>query len=195
MDDACSVLVARPLAVSRTGAARCSPWRRGQAWSSQLRAARQPSSSPRRGAAFAPACRSPRGSRHGQATRFDVVVWDESHRLKNPAAARSELAARITQSAGFALWVAATAGQNPLELSYLAPLLARVTGDRPGDLADFEAWCAGAGLGDARRVRPLGLARRPRRCDKVRAMLFDGAPAAGIGAGRNIASWPELNAC
>ena len=35
-----------------------------------------------------------------------------------------------------AIWLSATAGQNPLELSYLAPLLAGVTESRAADLKD-----------------------------------------------------------
>ncbi len=73
-------------------------------------------------------------ARAGSAATFDVVVWDESHRCKNPTAARSKLAAKLNAAARFALWLSATAGQNPLELSYLAPLLASVTGSRAADL-------------------------------------------------------------
>ncbi|MCC6624251.1 MAG: DEAD/DEAH box helicase [Deltaproteobacteria bacterium] len=136
-------------------------------------------------------------ARHGQASRFDVVVWDESHRLKNPAAARSKLAARLTQPAGFALWLSATAGQNPLELSYLAPLLARVTGDRVTDLKQFEAWCAAQELGVTRgafgRWEWQGDAAH-RGSEKVRAMLFDGPTPAGIRRRpEDVAGWPELN--
>jgi len=136
-------------------------------------------------------------ARHGQAQRFDVVVWDESHRLKNPAAARSKLAARLTQASGFALWLSATAGTNPLELSYLAPLLARVTGERVSDLKQFEAWCATQELGVTRgafgRWEWHGEAA-DRGCDKVRAMLFEGATPAGIRRRpEDVAGWPELN--
>ena len=59
---------------------------------------------------------------------YDVVIWDESHRCKNPAAARSKLAVKLNARAGFVLWLSATAGQNPIELSYLTPLLASATG-------------------------------------------------------------------
>ncbi len=69
-------------------------------------------------------------ARAGTAPDTDVIVLDESHRCKNPTAARSRLAAKLVANAGFTLWLSATAGQNPLELSYLAPVLAAATGAR-----------------------------------------------------------------
>jgi hypothetical protein len=134
-------------------------------------------------------------ARAGQAAEFDVVIWDESHRCKNPAAARSKLAAKLNLSAGFILWLSATAGQNPLELSYLAPLLARVTGDRPGDLKDFEGWCLAQGLGVTRgQYGRWDWRGDPGDCERVRALLFDGDVPAGIRRRpEDIAGWPEIN--
>lgn len=134
-------------------------------------------------------------ARAGQAERFDVIVWDESHRLKNPAAARSKLAAKLNTSADFVLWLSATAGQNPLELAYLAPLLARVTGERVSDLKQYEAWCMAQGLGVTRGAYGRWDWRGdPADCDKVRAMLFDGPTPAGVRRRpEDIAGWPELN--
>ncbi len=134
-------------------------------------------------------------ARAGQAAEFDVVIWDESHRCKNPAAARSKLAAKLNLSAGFILWLSATAGQNPLELSYLAPLLARVTGDRPGDLKDFEGWCLAQGLGVTRgQYGRWDWRGDPDDCERVRALLFDGDVPAGIRRRpEDIAGWPEIN--
>lgn len=134
-------------------------------------------------------------ARSGTAAAFDVLVWDESHRCKNPAAARSKLAAKLDAAGGFSLWLSATAGQNPLELSYLAPLLARVTGDKPGELRDFEAWCQKQGLG----VRRGDYGRwewdnDPEDCEKVRHLLFDGRVPAGVRRRpEDIVGWPELN--
>ncbi|HEY5147056.1 MAG TPA: DEAD/DEAH box helicase [Polyangiaceae bacterium] len=145
--------------------------------------------------------RSKKGlARAGSAPEFDAIVWDESHRCKNPTAARSKLAAKLVANAGFCLWLSATAGQNPLELSYLAPLLASVTGSRAADLKDFEAWCQEQGLGLTRGT----FGRWEWRgdvgdCAKVRALLFDAprgrqAPAAGIRRRpEDIAGWPEIN--
>ncbi len=143
--------------------------------------------------------RSKKGlARAGSAPDFDVIVFDESHRCKNPTAARSKLAAKLVSKAGFCLWLSATAGQNPLELSYLAPLLASVTGSRAADLKDFESWCQQQGLGLSRGTFGKWEWRGDASdCAKVRALLFDaprGAPAAGIRRRpEDIAGWPEIN--
>jgi superfamily II DNA or RNA helicase len=134
-------------------------------------------------------------ARAGTATEFDVIVWDESHRCKNPAAARSKLAAKLNGKATFTLWLSATAGQNPLELSYLAPLLASTTNTRASELKDFEAWCNAQGLGLTRGSFGRWEWRGdPADCEKVRALLFDGAPSAGVRRRpEDIVGWPELN--
>jgi len=137
-------------------------------------------------------------ARRGEARAFDVVVWDESHRLKNPTTARAKFAAKLTGAADFSLWLSATAGQNPLELSYLAPLLAAATGERARDLADFEGWCKKLGLGVSRGAYGRwDWAGDPADCERVRSLLFDPGPA-GLTAGvrrrpEDIAGWPELN--
>lgn len=140
--------------------------------------------------------RSKKGlARAGTAPTFDVVVWDESHRCKNPTTARSKLAAKINANAGFCLWLSATAGQNPLELSYLAPLLADVTGDRASELKDFEKWCLDQQLGVSRGAFGKWEWRGDRTdCEKVRALLFEGRPPAGLRRRpEDIAGWPEIN--
>jgi superfamily II DNA or RNA helicase len=144
--------------------------------------------------------RSKKGlARAGTAPELDVIVWDESHRCKNPTAARSKLAAKLNARAGFLLWLSATAGQNPLELSYLAPLLASVTGTRAADLKDFEQWCLDQGLGVTRGAYGKWDWRGDRSdCEKVRAMLFEGGGAKNPPAGirrrpEDIAGWPAIN--
>jgi len=138
-------------------------------------------------------------ARAGTAPAFDVIVLDESHRCKNPTTARSKLAAKLVASAGFTLWLSATAGQNPLELSYLAPLLARVTGARAKDLKDFEQWCIDQDLGVTRGMFGKWEWRGDRKdCEKVRALLFEparrGAPLAGIRRRpEDIVGWPAIN--
>ncbi|MEQ1567335.1 MAG: DEAD/DEAH box helicase family protein [Myxococcota bacterium] len=134
-------------------------------------------------------------ARAASAPTFDVVIWDESHRRKNPTAARSKFGAKIDAEAGFVLWLSATAGQNPLELSYLAPLLSERTGARASDLRAFEAWCAAQGLGVARGTFGRWDWRGdPADCERVRALLFDGATPAGMRRRpEDIAGWPEIN--
>jgi hypothetical protein len=102
------------------------------------------------------------------------------------------------------LWLSATAGQNPLELSYLAPLLASVTGTRASDLKDFEQWCLDQGLGVTRGAYgKWAFGGDPADCQKVRKMLFEpmagpGMAGKGMTAGirrrpEDIAGWPAIN--
>jgi len=140
--------------------------------------------------------RSKKGlARAASAPSFDVVIWDESHRCKNPTAARSKFAVKLNAKAGFVLWLSATAGQNPLELSYLAPLLAERTGSRAADLKDFEAWCAELGLGVTRgKFGRWDWRGDPQDCERVRGLLFDGEKPAGLRRRpEDIAGWPEIN--
>lgn len=137
-------------------------------------------------------------ARKGGAPAFDVIVWDESHKCKNPSSARSKLAAKLTEAAGFCLWLSATAGQNPLELSYLAKLLAAVLGKKAKDLKDFEAFCQAEGLGLSRGAYGKWEWRGgPSDVAKVRAMLFEphsqGAPPAGLRRRpEDVAGWPAI---
>lgn len=138
-------------------------------------------------------------ARAGTAPELDAIVFDESHRCKNPTAARSKLAAKLVANAGFCLWLSATAGQNPLELSYLAPLLARVTGAKAKDLKDFEQWCIDQELGVTRGAYGKWEWRGDRKdCEKVRTMLFEpvrrGQPPAGIRRRpEDLVGWPAIN--
>ncbi|PZU42145.1 MAG: ATP-dependent helicase, partial [Sphingomonas sp.] len=87
----------------------------------------------------------------GEPETFDVVIFDEAHKGKNLTSARSVMMRRLGGKAKFVIWASATAGQNPLELAYLAPLLAQVTGHRLSDLSsDFEAWCKEQDIGVSR---------------------------------------------
>jgi hypothetical protein len=114
-------------------------------------------------------------ARVGTAPEFDVVVLDESHRCKNPTAARSKLAAKLVAEAGFCLWLSATAGQNPLELSYLAPLLAS-TGARPPTSRTSSSGASTRASASRRGTYGKWEWRGDRNdCEKVRAMLFEPA--------------------
>lgn len=128
---------------------------------------------------------------------WDVVIADESHQLRNPTSQRSaavrQLIKGISDQPAFVVWASATAGQNPLELSYLAPLLAAVTGQRTQNLADFEKWCERQGI----RVKKGAYGKwewlpNPRDLKRMHTLLFEGSPAAGIRRRpTDIAGWPE----
>jgi hypothetical protein len=81
-------------------------------------------------------------ARRGTASEeFDIVLFDESHALKNLTSLRAKFSVKLYGSAKMIFWLSATAGQNPLELGYLAPILAKKTGDRALTTKDFEQWC------------------------------------------------------
>lgn len=135
-----------------------------------------------------------RVAREGKAPEYDLVVWDESHRCKNLDSARALMMRKINAKAGFALWMSATAGQNPLELAYLAPLLAQATGARASSLADFEAWCLAQDVGVSRGAfGRWNWERTPEREKRVQQWLFGGAVPVGLRRlPTDIAGWPEL---
>lgn len=134
-------------------------------------------------------------ARAGKASEFDLIVWDESHRLKNPLAARTRFAMKLNAKAKFLLWLSATAGQNPLELSYLAPLLAQMTGSKASDLAEFEKWCEKEKLGVGREAfGKWTWSGGEAETKKVERLLFGGAIPAGVRRRpEEIAGWPEIN--
>jgi hypothetical protein len=143
---------------------------------------------------------------------WDVVVCDESHRLKNPLAQRSKALRQLVTTSdrgkrskpAFTLWVSATAGQNPLELSYLAPLFSSRQGTPVATLDGFAAWCRDRGLAVTRGAfGSWEYIPGPGDEEKVRALLFDPfrprAQTAKVvvrGALRRrpteIVGWPEL---
>ena len=144
-------------------------------------------------------------ARFGEACAFDIIIWDESHKLKRVESVRSRLSLKLGQQADFVLRMSATAGQNPLELSYLSPLLAHASGENVRDLADFEQWCLKQDIGLKRGKfgkwewcgnSPDPEIRKGAEKDllKMRDLLFGGHVPAGIRRSpTDIAGWPEVN--
>ena len=139
---------------------------------------------------------------------WDIVICDESHRLKNPLSQRTRCVTRLvtTKSSGnretpaFTIWASATAGQNPLDLSYLGSLLAVRTGSKPRDLVDYEQWCLANELGVSRgKFGKWEYIPKKGDYERVRSMLFDEFELDGkklVAALRRkptmIAGWPEM---
>jgi hypothetical protein len=144
-------------------------------------------------------------AKHGTAIEFDLIIFDESHRLRNVETARSKLALKLSGPADFILWLSATAGQNPLELAYLAPVLSEATGARSADLADFEKWCQSQGFGVSRGDYGKWLwagnsddaadrIKADQALERMRQMLFEGNVPIGIRRSpSDIAGWPSVN--
>lgn len=136
-----------------------------------------------------------RMAKNGEAPEFDLVVFDESHKLRNTTTMRTKLAMKIAAEANFVLYMSATAGQNPLELSYLAPLLAKITGDSVSNMADFDKWCQKMDLGVSRGAYGKWTWDGSQESiDKVHAMLFKGKVKAALRrTPADIVGYPEIS--
>ena len=138
---------------------------------------------------------------------WDIIVMDESHKLKNPSQ-RTKSMSRIAQygqkstsrtAPPFLLWMSATAGQNPLELSYLSPLLAQATNYPHSALNDFGPWLNREGFHVSEEARwkkwtwTDDATLRAEDVQKMRTMLFTGeVPVALRRLPTDIAGWPEI---
>jgi uncharacterized protein DUF5710/SNF2 domain-containing protein len=130
--------------------------------------------------------------------KFDFVLFDESHALKNFNALRSKFAIKLYETARMIFWLSATAGQNPLELGYLLPILARKTGDRALTSKEFEKWCSQNLPGVSKG--PFGAwawTGGKEDEEEVRQLLFDpdqkGVKAALRRRPADLIGWPEVN--
>jgi hypothetical protein len=146
-----------------------------------------------------------KNKRHASAGKsrvaWDVVVCDEAHLLRNPSSQRSAAVRQLMSTTptgrrrkpAFALWLSATAGQNPLELAYLAPLLAARTGSAVADLAEFEQWCREQGISVKRGSFGSWVwERNDEDLTAMRELLFAGRPPAGLRRRpTDLAGWPE----
>jgi SNF2-related domain/Helicase conserved C-terminal domain len=144
-------------------------------------------------------------ARYGEPYEFDAIIWDESHKLRNLETARSKFALKLNAEADFIMWLSATAGQTPLELAYLAPLLSETTGSKLKDLAEFEEWCIAQGIGVSRgafgkwewrgnSTDPLKKAMAEADLELMHQLLFGGAVPAGLRRSpTDIAGWPAIN--
>lgn len=128
---------------------------------------------------------------------WDIVIFDEAHLLRNPQSQRSvacrRLAGEGSSHKAFQLWLSATAGQNPLHLSYLAPILGAATGTTVGDLQDFQYWAESQNM----EVRQGAFGawewvRNESDLDYVREILFESRPRVGMRRRpTDIVGWPE----
>lgn len=84
--------------------------------------------------------------------RWDIVIADECHLYRHRGTRRTEVFRRVARfddppaRAPFLLLASATPGQHPAELTYLAPVVAQLRGEKTADWADFGARLAQIGL-------------------------------------------------
>lgn len=131
----------------------------------------------------------------GVAQEFDFIIFDESHKLKNNTSLRSKLALKLVEKDEFTLWLSATAGQNPLELSYLAPLLAKITKQSAKTMKDFELWCKSMNLGVSRGDFGKWIWDGTKASiEKVKNLLFSSKPTVALRrTPADIIGYPEIS--
>lgn len=133
-------------------------------------------------------------ARVGTPMVFDYIIFDECHKLKNPESARAKFAFKLAQKAKFILWLSATAGTNPLELSPLASLLAQMTGSKLSEMKDFEKWCENMDLGVSREsFGKWAWNGGEVEAKRVHKLIFEGKIPAGLRRRpEDLANWPSL---
>jgi hypothetical protein len=134
-------------------------------------------------------------ARHGRPKRiWPVVVFDESHRLRNPYAQQSMACRQLADRALFAIYMSATAGQSPHELSYLGRLLGGAAGCPTETLADYRLLMKSLGIGRA-KGRWTNWSWQPNERDRgvMSDLLYKGKNAIGLRRRPgDIAGWPEV---
>ncbi len=134
-------------------------------------------------------------AREGRPKRvWPVVVFDESHRLRNPYAQQSMACRRLAEASAFALYMSATAGQSPHELSYLGRLLGDAVGQPTGTLAEYRALMRALDIGRA-KGRWTNWSWEPNEADRrtMSDILYAGPRAIGMRRRPgDLAGWPEV---
>ncbi|MCE7027556.1 SNF2-related protein [Jiella avicenniae] len=126
--------------------------------------------------------------------RWPLVVVDESHRIRNPASQQGQVCRHLAAAADFTIYMSATAGQSPHELSYLGRLLAVATGGSTGDMDEFRALMKRLKIGRA-KGRWKNWNWEPNEADRrvMSQLLYKGADAIGMRRRpEQISGWPEV---
>ena len=125
---------------------------------------------------------------------WPLVIVDESHRIRNPNAQQGLVCRQMAAAARFTLYMSATAGQAPHELSYLARLLAQASGEKATDLDGFRALMKSLRIGRA-KGRWKNWSWEPNERDRkvMSELLYKGIGAIGLRRRpEEIAGWPEV---
>ena len=134
-------------------------------------------------------------AREGRPRRtWPLVVFDESHRLRNPYAQQSMSCRSIADAADFVVYLSATAGQSPHELSYLGSLLAQGAEAPPATLAGYRELMRRLGIGGA-KGRWTNWRWMPNDRDRgvMADLLYRGPSAIGLRRRpEEIAGWPAV---
>jgi hypothetical protein len=125
---------------------------------------------------------------------WDLVVIDEAHRIRNPSSQQGMICRKLIEAAQFTVFLSATAGQTPFELSYLGKLLASALGLGDGGLDSFRSLMKRIGIGRA-KGRWKNWTWVPNEDDRktMSELLYKGPAAIGLRRRpEDIAGWPEV---
>jgi hypothetical protein len=125
---------------------------------------------------------------------WPLVVIDEAHRIRNPGSQQGMVCRKLADAASFTLYLSATAGQAPYELSYLGRLLAEATGTGDAGMDGFRALGKRLGIGRA-KGRWKNWTWLPNEEDRrtMSDLLYRGDRAIGLRRRpEDIQGWPEV---
>ncbi len=134
-------------------------------------------------------------AKHGRPKRaWPIVVFDESHRIRNPNSQQGLACRQMADTATFTIYMSATAGQSPHELSYLGRLLGHAAGVETNTLDGFRGLMKQLKIGKA-RGRWKNWSWLPNERDRavMADLLYRGGNAIGLRRRPgDIAGWPEV---
>jgi superfamily II DNA or RNA helicase len=137
-------------------------------------------------------------AKFGQPKRtWPLVIIDEAHRLRNPNSQQSLATRQLASLAGFTLYLSATAGQTPHELSYLARLLFPLPAAgsiAPSELDQFRLLMKQLRIGKVRgRWKNWKWEPDPADRQRMSERLYKGPDAIGLRRRpADIEGWPEV---
>lgn len=125
---------------------------------------------------------------------WPIVVIDEAHRIRNPNSQQGMVCRQMAEAASFTIYMSATAGQAPHELSYLGALLGDAAGGAGEGLDGFRALMKRLRIGRA-KGRWKNWSWEPNDADRkvMSDLLYKGRDAIGLRRRpEDIAGWPEV---
>lgn len=125
---------------------------------------------------------------------WPIVLIDEAHRIRNPASQQGLVCRQMADTARFTIYMSATAGQAPHELSYLGALLGDATGGAGAGLNGFRALMKSLRIGRAKgRWKNWGWEANETDRKVMSDLLYKGPRAIGLRRRpEDIAGWPEV---
>jgi hypothetical protein len=142
---------------------------------------------------------------------WNYIICDESHKIKNYTSQRTQAFEKVaeysqteTAKAPFVLWMSATAGQDVLELGYLAPLVGQAV-KKPLTIANWGDWLYDNNFHVKKKgetwtwVKPTSpqdaIAREQQREDvhRLSEIIFHPKAPSLRRRPQDIQGWPEVN--